>query len=184
MDRKGDWIQTYTGKQFWVIDPRPEDIDILDIAHSLSMMCRWNGHIKKFYSVAEHCIRCSKICSYPFEALLHDGTEAYCSDITRPLKPFLQNYREIENRIADAIATKFNLQTGSAVDEEVKRVDNILLVTEGRDLLSDGCIMDWDKKLRQNNLEVVNPLKKRIKPWKAEKAELEFLKEFHRLSNT
>ncbi len=51
-NRKGEWIQTYTGKQFWPLDPRPEDIDIEDIAHALALTCRFNGHCDYFYSVA------------------------------------------------------------------------------------------------------------------------------------
>jgi len=52
---KTDWIQTYTGKPFWILEPHADDIDIVDIAHALSMLCRYNGHTKRFYSVAEHC---------------------------------------------------------------------------------------------------------------------------------
>ena len=49
------WIETYTGKQFWFLNPTPEMFDIEDIAHALSMVCRYAGHVTHFYSVAAHC---------------------------------------------------------------------------------------------------------------------------------
>ena len=58
--RKGDWMQTYTGRQFWPIDPRANEVHIEDIAHALSMMCRYNGHCRTFYSVAEHSVLVSQ----------------------------------------------------------------------------------------------------------------------------
>ena len=62
--RKGGWIQTYTGRQFWPMDPRSHEVFIEDIAHSLSMMCRYAGHCERFYSVAEHSILLARHVSY------------------------------------------------------------------------------------------------------------------------
>src|SRR3990167_8105269 len=88
-DRTGDWIQTYMGSAFYPLDPRPEDVDIRDIAHSLSLMCRFNGHCTKFYSVAEHSLHVVEGVAFTtnwntFEmrrALLHDSAETYLSDV-------------------------------------------------------------------------------------------------------
>ena len=57
------WITTYTGKKFHILDPDPVDVCLEDIAHALSMMCRFNGHVRRFYSVGEHCLHVSAICS-------------------------------------------------------------------------------------------------------------------------
>jgi uncharacterized protein len=86
--RNGAWIQTVTGKQFWPMDAQPEEVDIEDIAHALSLPCRFNGHCKQFYSVAEHSIHVSRVVSNENAArgLLHDAAEAYLSYIPQPVK--------------------------------------------------------------------------------------------------
>src|SRR6266496_1501995 len=85
---KGGAIMTYSGELITPLNPDPDDIQIEDIAHALSNQCRFSGHCKQFYSVAEHSCRVSDLCSYEHQlgGLLHDGTEAYLSDIARPIK--------------------------------------------------------------------------------------------------
>jgi len=85
--RIGDWIETYTGKQFYPLDPYPEDIDVRDIAHALSNLCRFTGHCRAFYSVAEHSIYVSTHVpkTMALQALFHDAPEAYIADISGPL---------------------------------------------------------------------------------------------------
>ena len=89
---RGYKITTYSGKPFFPMDPRPEEIRIEDIAHSLSMQCRFNGHTKWFYSVAQHCsimaeaMMSDGYAEYAFEALMHDAAEAYIGDLIRPVK--------------------------------------------------------------------------------------------------
>src|SRR5665213_153577 len=88
MDRIGNWMQTYTGKQYWPCDPRPEEVFIIDIAHALSQMCRYSGHCIHFYSVAEHSVLLSRYASTLETkkwSLLHDASEAYITDIIRPV---------------------------------------------------------------------------------------------------
>lgn len=128
--RNGNWMQTYQGKQFWPVDPRPEEIEIEDIAHSLSMLCRYNGHCEHFYSVAEHSVLVSNVvpAEDAFVALLHDATEAFVSDVPRPLKPFLPGYDKIEHRVWEAICERFNLPI--ELPESVKRADNEVLMAE------------------------------------------------------
>src|SRR5271156_4912831 len=80
------WIQTFTGKKFYPFNPKPQDIDIRDIAHALSNICRFTGHTKRFYSVAEHSRNVAKLvpAHMKLQALLHDASEAYLCDIARP----------------------------------------------------------------------------------------------------
>lgn len=130
MERNGDWIQTYTGNKFYPLDPRPEEIYIFDIAHALSMLCRYGGHCQEFYSVAEHSILVSENCS-PENALwglLHDASEAYLVDVPRPIKALLPGYKEIESQVTWTIAQKFGLSW--PMPDEVKRIDDAMLVTE------------------------------------------------------
>ena len=102
--RKGDWIQTFTGRAFYVLDPRPEDVDIEDIAHALSMQCRFAGHCREFYSVAQHSVTASWLVP-PEDALwglLHDAAEAYVVDLPRPIKRAwqLESYGIIDRDVA------------------------------------------------------------------------------------
>lgn len=132
-----NWIQTYTGRQFFPADPQPEDIDIIDISHALSNMCRFTGHTKDFYSVAEHCERASRLAKpgFEFAALIHDASEAYLVDVPAPIKPYLKGYKEIEERLQRVIELRFGLEPGILESPEVKRVDMIMLASEKRDLM-------------------------------------------------
>jgi uncharacterized protein len=128
--RKGDWIQTYTGIQFWPLEARPEEILIEDIAHSLSLLCRFNGHCNRFYSVAEHSIHVANLLPQEFKmwGLLHDATEAYIADIPMPLKRNLPDYKTIENDLMRVVASRFGLLW--PMPQEVKHFDSVLLATE------------------------------------------------------
>lgn len=130
MTRNGDWMQTYTGKQYWPIDPRPEDVCIEDIAHALSNLCRYAGHCTKFYSVAEHSVYVSLIVppEYALQALLHDATEAYIVDVPRPLKRWIKGYADIEEMNWHAIAECFGLPV--QMHQSVKDADNAVLLAE------------------------------------------------------
>jgi 5'-deoxynucleotidase YfbR-like HD superfamily hydrolase len=136
-DRYGDWIITYTGKRFYPLDPRPDDINIGDIAHSLSLLNRFTGHSKVPYSVAQHCIAVSKMLTtsgYPelaLSGLLHDASEAYVNDLARPLKQILTEYQQVENKILDVIDKKFNVNTRHPL---VKEFDTKCLVAEATTL--------------------------------------------------
>src|SRR5271170_7300011 len=90
VDPKRAWIQTYTGGVFHILDPQQNEIYIKDIAHALAMQCRFTGHVRKFYSIAEHCVLGSHIVpkKLALQFLLHDASEAYIADINRPLKHY------------------------------------------------------------------------------------------------
>ncbi len=131
-----DWIQTYTGEKFYPLRPDSSSISIVDIAHSLSLLCRFNGHCTRFYSVAEHSIHVSNHCSDPLYGLLHDATEAYLSDVPRPIKPELTGYKDIESLMMDAVVAKFGLNKTPPPD--LKEVDMAMLATEKEQLMVDG----------------------------------------------
>ncbi len=136
--RVGDWIQTFTGRQFWPLDPRSEEVCIEDIAHGLSLICRFGGQCREFYSVAEHS--CHAAARAPrglsFAALMHDASEAYIADVCRPLKRCLHGYKEAETRILDVIGEKYGIKPDEFA--AVKETDNRMLATEALALLPGG----------------------------------------------
>lgn len=144
-DERGIYIQTYKGLRFHLLDPQPEEIDIHDIAHALSQQCRFTGHTNQFYSVAQHCVMVSQIvpgrgdghAGYALDGLLHDASEAYTGDVSKPLKYALEDsteaFADIERRIYRTIAEKFGLRWPPPA--QVKAADLIALATEKRDFM-------------------------------------------------
>lgn len=141
--RIGDWMQTFTGRCFYPMDPRPEDVCIEDIAHSLSMMCRYGGHSTRFYSVAEHSVLVSRYVDpeYALWGLLHDAAEAYSSDIPRPLKRNLPDWKPMEDKIMAAVCERFGL----AGDEppQVKAVD-LAITSDEKAAIMAPCERQWE----------------------------------------
>ena len=133
--RRGDWMQTFTGRMFWPLDPRADEIEIEDIAHALSMQCRYAGHCTRFYSVAEHCVLLAGAVEehHALWALLHDASEAYLVDVPRPVKPFLTGYRFAEAHVMAAVAERFGL---GPMPEEVKDADNRILEDERQQIMA------------------------------------------------
>ena len=168
------WIQTYTGKKFDFLNPTAEAVCIEDIAHALSNICRYTGHTKKFYSVAQHSVLMADNV-LPDEdklvALLHDATEAYLTDISKPLKNLLPQYCELEDKVYKVIAEKFGLS--DKLPDSVKEADLRLLATEKRDLLI-GEPGEW------TIIKTVNPYPERIEPWSPKEAETLFLEDTDR----
>lgn len=131
-------IRTYTGIMFDPLNPDPSLVNITDIAHALSLLCRANGHFRHFYSVAQHCVNCmeeAKARGYSgkvqLAALLHDASEAYLSDVTRPVKAEIPKYLEIEKPLQDLIWEKY---LGSPLTQEesaqVFEIDDAVLYHE------------------------------------------------------
>lgn len=140
-------MQTFTGRQLYPMDPHPRDIDAVDIAHALSMQCRFNGHVHTFYSVAEHCVLVSRAVS-PANALwglLHDASEAYVGDMIRPLKLHMSAYRKAEGRVMLAITRKFGIS--DAMPDEVHAADARIVLDERAALMSppleSSPMADW-----------------------------------------
>jgi hypothetical protein len=169
------WIQTYTGKKFDFLNPDVDSVCIEDITHSLSNICRYTGHVKSFYSVAQHSVLVSL--AVPEEdalsGLLHDAAEAYLTDISKPLKVLLPEYCRLEDNVWLKIAEKFNLP--EILPASVKDADLRLLATEKRDLMSD-CGSSW--KITDG----VECFKDKILTWGPDHAEFMFLKRFKELS--
>ncbi len=175
--RKGNYMQTFTGRLFWPEDPRPGDFDIRDVAHGLSNICRYGGHCHRFYSVCEHSCRVSLAVKYlggtpeeQYEAVLHDAVESIIGDVIWPLKgaPEMTGYRDIEKRNEKAFAQQFGL-----ADKRpgiVKYCDLVLLATEKRDLfggkdLTDGATREKASavsKLGDWATRPIEPLETRI----------------------
>jgi hypothetical protein len=170
------WVQTYSGRKFYPLDPNPDDIDIFDIAHALSLQTRYTGHCQKFYSVAEHSVRCSLYCTEEdaLWGLLHDASEAYISDIASPLKhtEVFSLYREAEQRLMQVIAEKYKLPYPEP--PAVKLIDRRMLSTEARFLMGN-LIENW------GGISLPPPLPIAINPWLPIDAELQFLGRFAQL---
>lgn len=173
--RKGDWLQTFTGRQFWPLDPRPEEIFIEDIARALSMQCRFAGHVRQFYSVAQHSLAVSLLVpeAHALWGLLHDAAEAYLVDLPRPIKRHSilgDEYRAIEATIMAAVCRRFGMR--ELEPYAVQKADLMLLMTERRDVLAPS-IYAWSIE--------AEPLPDRLIPMSPDVAEALFLRRFQQL---
>jgi hypothetical protein len=108
---KGSTILTSSGRYFDIMRPTVDMVVEIDIARGLANTCRFAGHTREFYSVAQHCVLVSKLVPREFAlaGLLHDAAEAYVGDVVSPLKQYLPNFKTIEQRIERVIARKFGL---------------------------------------------------------------------------
>jgi hypothetical protein len=183
LDRTGSfasgdgWIETFNGTPFNIAAPLPETISIEDIAHSLAMQCRFNGHCQRFYSVAEHCCHVHDellsqygLCDLALAGLLHDASEAYLSDIARPVKPMLTNYAALEHTLQSAIYARFGVPPIVYEDPDIKRLDNALCMLECRNLMASAG-KDWGWGSTQPALVT-------LQCWAPDVAKVQFLKRF------
>jgi uncharacterized protein len=141
------WILTRSGRKFDLGNPTADMVEPSDIAHSLSMQCRFNGHTSSFYSVAQHCYLVADLvpAEHQLHALLHDATEAYVGDLVRPLKEGMYLYygsigaacvyAATEERVWQAICQRFDLDP--ILPASVKHADLVALATEKRDLMPE-----------------------------------------------
>lgn len=185
-------IQTYSGKMFNVFDPDASLIDIEDIAHALSLTCRFGGHCSSFYSVAQHSILVSdwmyknlhpqKSAIIGMIGLLHDAAEAYIGDVPRPIKRFINDFDKIEFNIIEMIYKKYgvwnfykkgNSRRLSTVkfSHNLQFADDTVLSTEKRDLMKSE-VKGWQK--------LPPPCSKRIRTWNPQEAEKKFINRFNK----
>lgn len=171
---RGDWMQLFSGRRFFPMDPRPEEIEPVDIAHALSLICRYGGHAQRFYSVAEHCVLLSRWVApeHALWALLHDASEAYVGDMVRPLKRQLPDYEAAEGRVIEAVAARFGLTC--PMPPEVKDADNRILLDERAAILGP-VEYPWA-------VEHLEPLGVRVSGWSPPVAEDRYLERLMELA--
>lgn len=173
---KPGWIMTASGRRIHPLDPRPEDICIEDIAHALSHQCRFSGHVRRFYSVAQHSVLVSFACGLDdaLYGLLHDASEAYLVDVPRPLKrsDAFAGYRLAEAHLQAVIYRAFGLSPEEP--PSLKVIDRRMLRTEQRDLMPPAA--DGEDR------EDVPTFPTVIEPWPPFKARWMFLAQFAALT--
>lgn len=166
-------IVTFTGRVIDPTDPDPRKINIRDIAHALSNQCRFTGHVREFYSVAQHSVLCANFVLNDLDggkklaltALLHDASEAYLSDIARPVKHsegLYEAYATIESTLQGAISKKYKVPF--PFPDTIKKVDDALLLAEQEQLMP-----------RHRHIESLLKYRDEIEPWLPQEAEMAFL---------
>ena len=170
--REGVWMTTNTGKHFYPFDPREEEIDILDIAHHLAHICRYTGACDQHYSVAQHSVHVSKLVlpQYALWGLLHDASEAYTNDMSRPVKSGFKEFKDFENRIMQVICKKFGLSW--PMPDDVHHVDHHIVHDEAKRLFRQA--PEWINQFRSFDLHIT--------PWPAAVAKNKFLDRFYELT--
>lgn len=138
-------IRTHSGLYFNILEPTLDMICIEDIAHALSHQCRFGGHLPRFYSVAQHSVLAAQMAKrfHPLAALLHDASEAYLLDIPKPIKPHLNNYETLEDRIMQLIAEKFGFKY--PLPQHIHIIDRQLLESEWEHIMmkDDNYFESW-----------------------------------------
>jgi 5'-deoxynucleotidase YfbR-like HD superfamily hydrolase len=173
INKEDAWIRTYTGGKVYYFHPEKSKIDIEDVAHSLSLLCRFNGATKEFYSVAQHSVFVAEAVKNAggspddiYSALLHDASEAFISDVPSPFKKFFPGFKKAEVRMEKWLAEKFKFKF--PYSQIVKDYDLVALATEMRDLMN----------VCDNKTLKTKPLNEKIKPLNPNKAKQLFLKKY------
>lgn len=174
------FVHTFSGRWVNPLDLKPEDVDIVDVAHHLANQCRWTGACRKFYSVAQHSVLMSFQVApeFAWEALHHDDSEYLLQDMAKPLKndPALgRGYRSAERRIEQVIAEVFNVP--ASLSPEVKDADVRMLVTEAEQIMHGR--EDWEDFSTD-----VQPYSIKISPWSPATAKKRFLARYEELAAT
>jgi 5'-deoxynucleotidase YfbR-like HD superfamily hydrolase len=180
-DPAGAWIVTFTGRKFFPLAPNVEDIDIRDIARALSNTCRFNGHVKRFYSVAQHSVLVSRRVpkQYALAGLLHDASEAYIADVTKPVKdtPEMEAYRVIEDRLQRTIFRAFGL--APEMPQCVHMADQKIVANEAASLFDP--IPEWIYEREPYRNEDTSLW--RVEPVNPDTAQMQFLERYEFLRN-
>lgn len=166
------YIRLHSGRKFHFLNPKPDQIDIKDVAISLSRIPRFCGHTRIPYFVGHHCCLASDYAPDEIKlvTLLHDAVENVTNDAPAPLKVCLPQFKVIEKRIERVFAKRFGIPF--PFPSGVKEIDLKMLSTEQRDLMRGD---EW-------KYSPFTPYPERIKPWSSEKTYREFMKRFRKLS--
>jgi hypothetical protein len=178
----GPYLQTVSGRWLNPFDPDPAQIEIGDIARALANQCRFGGHCRTFYSVAQHSVHVSELVEQRggdvedvFAALMHDAGEAYLGDMPHPIKhrsPLGAAFREAENHLEQTIRERFGIR---ADVPELKPADRALLATERRALSSES--WHWPE------LDGVEPVEFSLRAWSPDEAERAFTRRYDELQS-
>jgi len=176
------WISLLSGATFNYNKPEESDVTLQDLAYALSNVCRFSGHLPRFYSVAQHLVNTSYIVSpeNAYSALMHDTAEAFTNDLPTPLKWAFPIFKELEVKIESAMAKRFGFEY--PYPPEVKEADTIMLMLEKYHVKQ--CDQHWpmyDKYTR----EYVAPYldKVDLTSWRPSIARNKFLARFEELTN-
>lgn len=169
----GPTILLNSGSYFDFMAPQQSAFTIGDIAHALSMICRFAGHCQRFYSVAQHSVHCCDLAppEHAYAALMHDAPEAFVGDVAKPLKVMLAEYKTIEDRVEEAVFERFVVP--SPLPPCIKEIDVVMLATEQVQLMANRD--DWNYTRGRKPANLVIP------SWSHNQAKDEFLSRFERL---
>lgn len=179
------WIALLSGGRFNYNKPEESDVTIEDIASALSNVCRFSGHLPRFYSVAQHCVNVSRLVpeEFAFTGLMHDTAEAFTNDLPTPLKWALPIFKELELKIEAAMGKRFGFQF--PYPPSIKEADTTMLILEKRFVKEDKSewplYEDIEKKILQpiNMVRLLNTVD--LQSWQPRRAKREFLERFEEL---
>lgn len=181
---EGDcWISLLSGAKFNYNNPEESDVNIEDIAGALSNVCRFSGHLPRFYSVAQHLVNTSRIvpAGFSFTGLMHDTAEAFTNDLPTPLKWTFPAFKTLETSIESAMAKKFGFEF--PYPPEVKEADTIMLILEKLYVKEDKSVWpnyeEWTAKRVKPYLDLVD-----LDSWQPRRAKREFLERFYELQTS
>ena len=180
--KEKSFFHLLSGKKFYPFRPSPSDIFIYDIAASLSNLCRYNGNIPCFYSVAEHSFHCSYLVpeEHALTALLHDATEAFVGDMITPIKKWFPEFVAMEDNIWEkAISPRFGLP--KKLPPVVKRADLTMLATEVRDLIPGGIDTFRTWGIDADPTDTISIRSPSREPYSPTQASFAFLERFYEL---
>jgi hypothetical protein len=177
----GPYLQTISGRRVNPFDPDPDDLDIADIARALGNLCRFGGHSRVFYSVAQHSVIVSELVEQRggdvedvFAALMHDAAEAYLGDMPHPIKHRSElgaAFKVAEAHLEQAIRARFGIKDGVP---EIKQADRALLATERRVFSAEQ--WHWPE------LDGVEPLELDLTAWSPDEATEAFARRYAELA--
>ena len=179
MNKYSGGIESCGGKMLYPLSPRVSDVSIEEIAHALGNKCRYTGHCRDFYSVAQHSVLVSEFVDrkLALAGLLHDSSEYILPDVATPVKSRLKGFREIEEAVLDAVFKRFGIlsvRLSEPAMAEIKVADLAVMAIEVRDLMP-GNPEYW------SNLPEADPYRDVTNPWPPKEARQKFLDRYEQI---